>query len=143
MDEPTWVPRVVVDAVHFSQLQEHGGSHGVRDAAAIDTALGRPMNRFAYMQGGDIADCAAAYMYGIAMGHGYVDGNKRTAVAVALIFLDLNGYELQRTDEELEDTVIAMVEHDISDSDLAKWIRDALVRTPPPGQMTVAVSPTP
>lgn len=132
MDEPTWVPRLAVDAIHFAQLQEHGGSYGVRDRAALESALDRPKNHFAYRQGADLADLTAAYLFGLAMGHGYADGNKRTAVAVALVFLDLNGYELQRSDKEMVDTAVALASREISDTDVAQWIREALIPKPPP-----------
>jgi death-on-curing protein len=135
MDEPQWVPRIVADAIHFAQLQEHGGAHGTRDRGAVDTALDRPKNRLAYVQGADIADLAAAYLYGLATSHGYVDGNKRTAIAVALVFLELNGYELQRSDRELEEMVIAVVTHDASDSEVARWVREALVPSTPSDQV--------
>lgn len=131
MDEPTWVPPKAVDARHHAQLQEHGGSYGLRDRAAIETALDRPKNRLAYVEGADLADLAAAYLHGLAVGHGYVDGNKRTAVATALVFLDLNGYELQRSDKELVETTVALVSHEMSDVDLARWIREALTPKPP------------
>ena len=133
MGEPTWVSRVVVDAVHHALLQEHGGRFGTRDDGAVDSALGRPRNRYAYETGADIADLAAAYLVGLATSHGYVDGNKRTAIAVSLIFLELNGYDLDRTEEEIVAMGIAVATRGVAESDAARWIREALVPLPPAG----------
>jgi death-on-curing protein len=131
MHEPTWVSRVVTDAVHHAQLQEHGGRFGTRDEGAIDSALARPQNKYAHETSADIADLAAAYLFGLATSHGYVDGNKRTALAVSLIFLDLNGYDIDRTDEEVEAVAIAVAARRTDESELARWIREALVSLPP------------
>ena len=78
MEEPIWVLRAVVEAVHDAQLAEHGGAPGVRDAGLLESALARPANLHAY---GESALCvlAAAYAFGIVRNHPFVDGNKRTA----------------------------------------------------------------
>jgi death-on-curing protein len=132
MDEPTWVSRVVVDAVHYAQIQEHGGSYRTRDEATVEMALARPRNRFLCESEVDLADLAAAYLFALATLHAYVDGNKRTAVAVSLIFLDLNGHDIDRSDTEVEDMVIAVATRAMSEEDLAHWVREALVPLPPP-----------
>jgi death on curing protein len=133
MDEPTWVSRVVADSAHYMQLQEHGGSHGIRDDAAIEAALGRPRNKFANDVAADMAGLAAAYAFALATLHGYIDGNKRTAAVVALIFLELNGYDLNRSNDDLEATMLALANHEIDEQGLAQWIREALAPLPPNG----------
>src|SRR5687767_11708016 len=127
MENPTWVPRVLVRGVHFQQLQEHGGSQGVRDANALGAALARPEQRWHYEPASDEADLAAAYLYGIVRGHPFVDGNKRTGFVIALIFLDLNGFELaETTDEENERVVVGAADGTIDEATLAAWIRERL-----------------
>jgi death on curing protein len=76
---------------------------------------------------------SAAYFFGLATSHGYVDGNKRIAAAAAFVFLDLNGYDIDRSDDELEDIAVAVADHRVTESELARWIREALVPLPPPG----------
>ena len=85
-----WLSEEVIFAIHDRQIAEHGGAAGVRDASLVRSALARPMNMAAY-ESGDVFDLAAAYGFGIARNHGFVDGNKRTAYVATLLFLRLNG----------------------------------------------------
>ena len=80
----------MINAVHDRQLAEHGGSEGIRDAGGIESALARPVNLANYGEP-DAPDLAAAYAYGLAKNHGFVDGNKRTAWIAARLFLVDNG----------------------------------------------------
>ncbi len=127
MDEPTWVPRIVVDSAHTNQLQEHGGLQGIRDVNALESALARPQHKYAYDPEVDVAQLAAAYAYGIATSHPYADGNKRTAFVIAMIFLELNGSDLNRSEEEVVATMRAMANHHLSEIDLGTWFRTALM----------------
>jgi death-on-curing protein len=133
MVNPVWVPRVAVDAAHFEQLQEHGGLHGVRDANALEAALARPAQRHIYDENAGLADLAAAYLFGLARGHPYADGNKRTALDVAIQFLGLNGYEFDEsvTDELIVKVVLAVAAGDMAEATLAGWIRERLAPLPP------------
>lgn len=88
-----WVAVDVVHAIHDRQLSEHGGLEGIRDAGLLESALARPQNLAAYQQA-DAADLAAAYAYGLARNHPFLDGNKRTAWIVARLFLALNAQRL-------------------------------------------------
>ena len=89
-----WVGLNVVLAIHDRQLAEHGGADGIRDRNAIESALARPLNLAAYGNP-DAADLAAAYAYGLASNHGFLDGNKRTAWVTARLFLADNGQRLE------------------------------------------------
>lgn len=129
METPVWVPRLVVDSIHFEQLNEHGGNHGVRDQGALESALARPQHKHAYETDADLADLAAAYAFGIARSHPFVDGNKRTAFVVAAIFLGLNGYEIETTDEDVEETIIRLADGKLSEKKLAEWIRKRMRAT--------------
>ena len=117
-----WVAPGVVLAVHDRQLAEHGGLDGIRDAGAIDSALARPVNLAAYGDP-DAASLAAAYVCGISMNHGFVDGNKRTAWVTARLFLADNGYRIEFNSADairiMEDVAAGQVDED----ELAAWFR--------------------
>ena len=94
MTQPKWVTRQQVEFIHEGVIEIGGGSHGLRDAALLDSALARPQNQHAYGET-DTFQLAASYAEGISRNHAFVDGNKRTAFYVASDFLEQNGYELQ------------------------------------------------
>jgi death-on-curing family protein len=77
--EPRWLTRAIVEAVHTDQIRQHGGSFGVRDGALLESALARPRNRWHYEPEVDVSELGAAYAYGIAKNHPFIDGNKRAA----------------------------------------------------------------
>lgn len=118
-----WVAKAVVLAIHEEQLAEHGGAAGLRDQGLLDSALSRPLNLAAYDDGADAADLAAAYASGILRNHPFVDGNKRTATIVALIFLAENGFELAADDPSLLEMILGAAEGSQSDENLASWFR--------------------
>ena len=97
-NEPwVWIEPAVIRAVHEEQLAEHGGGLGTREMGLLESALARPMHLAAY-GAPDVAALAAAYGYGIAKNHPFIDGNKRTAFVAVELFLMLNGWELTATD---------------------------------------------
>jgi len=127
MDEPIWVDRLVVDAVQLDQLREHGGLHGIRDENALESALARACNKWAYESNSDIATLAAAYGYGLATSHAYHDGNKRIAFLTMVIFLGLNGWDLEAPEIEVVSTMLAVAAGRCSESELAAWLRKFMV----------------
>lgn len=134
MTEPVWISVTLARAVHQRQLAEHGGSDGVRDAGLLDSALAKPKNRLAYSENpSDMAALvpvlAAAYAYGVALNHPFIDGNKRTAAVVCETFLELNGFTLETTDEEMYKVFMQLAEGRLPKKVLAEWIRDRLVRS--------------
>jgi len=118
----TWVLDAVALAAHAEQLAEHGGGDGIRDKGALVSAMARPRNLAAYSDP-DAAALAAAYAFGIARNHPFVDGNKRTAAVVAETFLALNGYRLEASDAELVVIVVALAAGDLTEDELAHWLR--------------------
>ena len=117
----------MVRAIHQRQLAEHGGLAGLRDENALASALMRPRNLLFYGEPTpDLAALAAAYAFGIARNHPFSDGNKRVALVVCRTFLLLNGYDLQATQEEKYQTFLRLAAREISDTDLAVWVRDRL-----------------
>lgn len=128
MDEPRWIREDAVRSIHVRQIAEHGGSDGIRDEGLLASALARPRNVLAYSSGEtDLAALAAAYAYGIAKNHPFVDGNKRTAFVVCHVFLLLNGHELSAPPEERYLTFLGLAEGRIGEEELASWIRERLV----------------
>jgi death-on-curing protein len=123
MKEFVWVLDEVVLALHDEQLAAHGGLSGIRDRGAVESALARPRNLAAYEACDDIARLAAAYAYGIARNHGFADGNKRTALVTADLFLMLNGYELVSSPVENVLTILSLAEGSLSEVELTSWIR--------------------
>ena len=117
-----WVTIDVAMAAHAEQLAEHGGAEGVRDARVLASAMARPMNLAAYGEA-DAASLAAAYAFGIARNHPFVDGNKRTAAVVSETFLVLNGYRLTASDAELVIAFLDLAAGDLSEAELSAWFR--------------------
>ena len=121
MTEPVWIDLEVVLAIHDEQLAEHGGQAGVRDRGLLESAMARPQNQFAYGEH-SIARLAASYAFGISRNHPFLDGNKRTSLVVAELFLALNGSELTATDAECVTTFIRLAAGDLTEEQLADWI---------------------
>ncbi len=122
MNEWVWIDSAVLLAVHDQQLAEHGGASGVRDVGLFQSAVARPMQIAAYGDP-DTFELAAAYCYGIAKNHPFIDGNKRTAFVAMEMFLMLNGFELSANDIECIVTMLSVAAGDTSDGELAAWIR--------------------
>jgi death-on-curing protein len=112
----------VLRAVHEEQLAEHGGAAGVRDVTLFESALARPLNLQAYGEP-DAAALAAAYGFGIARNHPFVDGNKRTAFVAVELFLALNDVELTADDAACVLTMLALASGQIPEDEFAAWIR--------------------
>ncbi|MGK9236549.1 type II toxin-antitoxin system death-on-curing family toxin [Inquilinus limosus] len=125
MTEWRWIGADVVYAIHDRQLAEHGGPDGVRDPSTVEPALARPRNLAAY-GAPDAADLAAAYAFGLARNHGFIDGNKRTAWVIARLFLADNGYRLRFDPADAVRTVEALAAGSLDESQLAAWLRDRL-----------------
>jgi len=119
--EPVWVELDVVLAIHDEQLAEHGGQPGVRDPGLLESALGRPRNQFAYGEP-SITRLAASYAFGISRNHPFLDGNKRTSLVVAELFLELNGYELIASDAQCVTTFLQLAAGELTEDQLAEWI---------------------
>jgi death-on-curing protein len=123
--EPIWVLDDVVEAIHKRQLAEHGGAVGIRDADLLASALARPKHLFAYAESAvSLTRLAAAYAFGIACNHPFVDGNKRTALVVAMLFLRLNGFTVTTSQEETYEAFIALAEGRLDEAALAAWLEE-------------------
>jgi len=122
VNEPIWVLRSVVDAMHDAQLAEHGGASGVRDMGFLESALARPQNLHAY---GETDPCrlAAAYAFGIARNDPFVGGNKRTAFLAAYVFLRVNGLDLTADEVSVTVSMMALAAGETTEPAFADWLR--------------------
>lgn len=120
--EPIWLEAKVALAMHDRQLAEHGGAAGIRDAGILESALSRPINRWAYGED-DPCILAAAFAFGVARNHPFADGNKRTAWVLARTFLRLNGVSIAYEPEDAINIVLALAAGELSEDELADWFR--------------------
>jgi death-on-curing protein len=120
-----WVNLELVYAVHDRQISEHGGLDGLRDRGAVESALERPQNKFAFSKP-DAADLAAAYAFGLSRGHGFLDGNKRIAWVIARLFLADNGYRLAFEPTDAVRVMEELAAGKLDEKQLAEWFRTRL-----------------
>lgn len=131
-DEPRWLDIALVIDFHAEQLSLFGGPEGIRDDGLLESALARPLNKFAYGET-DMAALAASYGFGIAKNHPFIDGNKRTALASMIVFLGLNKLDIEALPEELTAVVLSLAAGEISEEVLAHWLREHLQPLAAPG----------
>lgn len=123
IDEPVWISRELAEAVHSEQLRAHGGRLGLRDENLLESALARPRQRWAYEEGIDLAELAAAYGFGIAKNHPFIDGNKRTALVSIGVFLRMNGVRLMASEPEAVEVMLGVASGELGEPALAAWCR--------------------
>ncbi|MGE5201340.1 MAG: type II toxin-antitoxin system death-on-curing family toxin [Acidobacteriota bacterium] len=123
--EYEWISIQDALLMHGEQLAEHGGLDGVRDMGLLESALARPQNLIAYGEP-DAADLAAAYAFGVARNHPFIDGNKRVAWLLAVTFLDMNGFDFDAEMVEALQAMLALAEGRIEEKEFAAWLRARL-----------------
>ena len=123
MKEPRWITIDTLHLLHHRQIELFGGGDGIRDVGAIESALARPLNAFAYGEAKDIETLAAYYLCGLSRQQGYLDGNKRTALGAMLVFLALNGRKLVVPAAELYGVVIAAATSVADVTQVAAWVK--------------------
>ena len=121
--EPRWLSRVVVDAILYDQLREHGGLPGLRDENLLESALARPQQQWHYGGKTDIPALAAAYAFGLVRNHPYRDGNKRIGFLAMVTFMGINGYEFDANDAEVIAEIVALADGRVSEEALVEWVR--------------------
>jgi death on curing protein len=122
--------REFVEAIHDEQMRAHGGARGIRDEGLLESALARPLQKAAYGEP-DIFELAAAYLYGLAKNHPFIDGNKRTAFTAADIFLAVNGSSIEAEQEDVIAFVLAVAAGEIDEDGAARFFRDFCVPITP------------
>jgi death-on-curing protein len=128
MSKPIWIEAELVLAIHDRQLVEHGGATGLRDEALLHSALGGPMNQFAY-ESADVVELAAKYTAGIVLNHPFVDGNKRTGFVVGILFLELNGYRFTASEEAAAQAILELAGGTMDEKAFCEFVRANSKRT--------------
>jgi death on curing protein len=127
---PVWVLSDAIVVVQEQLLSAFGGASGIRDAGLLESALARPENRFAYKRTAvTLFDLAAAYAFGLARNHPFLDGNKRIAFATAVMFLELNGYRFEAGEAEAVIRTLALAAGELSENEYAQWLKANSKRT--------------
>lgn len=129
MTEPRWLDLSIIVDIHSEQLALFGGPEGVRDIALLESAIARPLNKFAYGET-DLAALAAAYAFGIVRNHPFVDGNKRAAFASVIVFLGLNAVDFDVAPEAATAMILSLAAGEVGEDGLTRWIRDNWPATP-------------
>ncbi|WP_198265158.1 type II toxin-antitoxin system death-on-curing family toxin [sulfur-oxidizing endosymbiont of Gigantopelta aegis] len=128
MREPVWVLDEIVESVHSMLLAEHGGGSGIRDKALLDSAIARAKQKFSYDSDVSIFDLAAAYSFGIAKNHPFVDGNKRTDFTIGTLFLEINGFKLNATEVDATVTFENLATDIINENELSSWFKKCCIK---------------
>ena len=128
MSEPVWIADELTLAIHDRQLVEHGGAEGLRDEALLQSALGRPLNHFAYAST-DVVELAAKYTAGIVQNHPFLDGNKRTGFVVGVLFLELNGYRFIASEEAAAQAILELAAGTMDEMGFCEFLRANSERT--------------
>ena len=123
-----WIDPAVILAVHDEQLAEHGGAAGVRDAGLLESALARPRNLAHYGEP-DVCELAAAYAFGLAKNHPFIDGNKRSAFVATELFLALDGWRLDAPDADCVIVMLNLAAGDIDEPAFSQWLRERVARS--------------
>jgi death-on-curing protein len=122
-NEPRWITYEQAIAIHSRQLRRFGGAPGLRDEGILRSALERPINKWRYEQS-ELAELAAAYAFGLAKNHAFVDGNKRVAFMSMMIFLVKNGVRFDPAPAHATAIILSLAAGEVSEKSLARWIKD-------------------
>jgi death-on-curing protein len=123
MMEPLWLSVETIQDIHAEQLVIYGGPEGIRDQGLLESAVARSINRFAYGET-DLAALAAAYAFGLARNHPFVDGNKRAAFLAMMTFLRFNGVAFAPSQPMAAAAILALAAGEVDEDGLTRWIRD-------------------
>ena len=134
MEEPQWLTEAILLAIHAQQIERYGGTHGILDENVVRSALARPIHHFAYLENADLADLAAGYLVGFARSQGFNDGNKRTGLACALVFLAVNGHVLHAHPGDLYALTMSAATGNADDRMVAAFLRSNMIPRPPADQ---------
>lgn len=123
MNEPIWISETLARFIHGDQLLQHGGREGIRDENLLSASLARPRHQFVYSEP-SLFDLAAAYGYGLAKNHPFIDGNKRTAFMIMYTFLGLNGYTLNASERQVVEMMERLATDQENQASLAQWLEE-------------------
>ncbi|MBK6288413.1 MAG: type II toxin-antitoxin system death-on-curing family toxin [Gammaproteobacteria bacterium] len=120
---PAWIDKRALLLLHRESLAQFGGAGGLRDEGLLDSALARPVNKHTYEGCKELADLAAAYGFGLARNHPFIDGNKRAAFLAVGVFLAINGHRLAATPVDAIESILALAAGSIDEAQFAEWIK--------------------
>ncbi len=120
--EPKWLNKKVAEAIHLDQIKQHGGSFGIRDEGLLESALDRPKNSWHYQPNSSIFELASLLGIGIAKNHPFIDGNKRTSFLLMYVFLAMNGFKIDTSENEVVRVMIKVADGSINETELANWL---------------------
>lgn len=123
MKPPVWVEEREALALHDRLLALYGGAAGLRDLALLQSALARPQQSNAYGASPDVIDLAATYTGGIVRNHPFVDGNKRTGFVIGILFMELNGYRFEASEEDAAQAVLALAAGSLDEAGYGAFLR--------------------
>ncbi len=122
-EAPAWIDKRALLLLHKESLAQFGGAGGLRDEGLLDSALARPVNKHSHEGCSDLAELAAAYGFGLARNHPFVDGNKRAAFLAAGVFLAMNGQRLTATPVDAIEAILALAAGSLEEAHFAEWIK--------------------
>ena len=128
MRKPVWLDQRALLLLHAESLAEHGGLWGLREEAALESALARPRNVHACERAADAARLAAAYGFGLVRSRPFTDGNKPAGFLAVGLFLELNGFQFEVDDIDAVKTIMDLAAGNLSEKSLAQWIRSRIKR---------------
>ncbi len=126
-----WMPESAVRAMHAELIAEYGGRGGLRDEGLLSSALARPRNKRVYGASSSVFGLAAAYGAAIVRNHPFVDGNKRVAIMVMYVFLEMNGYRLEAPEVEAVDVMLRLADGKLKEKDISVWLKRNSVKIRP------------
>jgi death-on-curing protein len=121
-----FIHRQIIEVLHRFQIDAFGGIHGIRDESLLESAIARPINKAAYGED-DLIVLAAAYLFGLAKNHAFLDGNKRIAIVAAGVFLERNGMKIVASDPDLYNFVLSVAAGEIDEDGATRFLRDFTV----------------
>jgi death on curing protein len=127
VDEPVWLSRLIVEAIHSDQVREHGGQAGLRDEGLLEPALARPRHVWGYEPDVGLPRLAAEYGFGLARNQAFLDGNKRTAFVAMNVFLILNGSEIEAAEAEAVNVMLRLAAGSLDLDGLVQWVAATVV----------------
>jgi death-on-curing protein len=117
-----WLSANAIIAMHEGLISRYGGVSGVRSPELLDSAIARPKHLAAYRDKVTVPQLAASYAWGLLRNHPFVDGNKRIALAAAIVFLDVNGWELVCSEAEETAMVLQAAAAEITEQAWSHWM---------------------
>ncbi|WP_158807244.1 type II toxin-antitoxin system death-on-curing family toxin [Beijerinckia sp. L45] len=123
MNEPVWLGVELIIDIHSEQLALFGGPAGIRDMGLLESAMARPLNRYAYGEE-NLDALAASYAFGLARNHPFIDGNKRAAFAAFIVFLGINGINFRVPPQHATASILALAAGEIDEAGFTRWVKE-------------------